>query len=405
MIEASDDGIRLASSLLIDGKLVAFPTETVYGLGAHALDEKAVISIFKAKGRPFTDPVIVHVLDLNTALPLIEVTEEENIIFQSLGSAFWPGPLTMIVKAGKMIPLKVTANTGFVGIRCPSHNIARQLLTKANIPIAAPSANRFGHVSPTKPEHVLADLGHQGVTVLKPVEINDDSSSCYDNNNNECEYGIESTVIKIDAYNKSINILRQGAVTKHQIETILKKENILWSVEVTQRIVPMPGTINGSDEYKTENDENNKDEEECGEQAPGQSITHYAPDIPCFKVGTIKYEIDKSNIDHFNDNDSIMISYPEKLFKQTVVGIDFNGSLSKLTTSVLDYRDLSSQGNASEAARNLFEFLRWAENVEGVKTVFIAPVDSALEQDLGPGLFDRILRATSGKTVHALISS
>ena len=100
-----------------------------------------------------------------------------------------------------------------------------------------------------------------------------------------------------------------------------------------------------------------------------------------------------------------MTSYPEKLFKQTVVGIDFNGSLSKLTTSFLDYRDLSSQGNASEAARNLFEFLRWAENVEGVKTVFIAPVDSALEQDLGPGLFDRILRATSGKTVHALISS
>jgi L-threonylcarbamoyladenylate synthase len=144
------------------GGLVAFPTETVYGLGAHALDASAVLSIFEAKGRPLTDPVIVHVLDRQSALPLIQFDGSAAVetVFEHLATEFWPGPLTLVLRANpQLVPDCVTASTGFVGIRAPKHAVARLLLEASNgMPIAAPSANRFGHVSPTRAQHVFEDL-------------------------------------------------------------------------------------------------------------------------------------------------------------------------------------------------------------------------------------------------------
>jgi len=139
---------------------VAFPTETVYGLGANALDADACVSIFTSKGRPLTDPLIVHVHSLDQALTLLDQSDLEIVsLFKKLASRYWPGPLTMVVQANlKLIPNMITAETGFVGLRMPNHEIALDLLRTSQVPIAAPSANKFGHVSPTKAEHVYNDF-------------------------------------------------------------------------------------------------------------------------------------------------------------------------------------------------------------------------------------------------------
>jgi L-threonylcarbamoyladenylate synthase len=145
----NDPGIIQAAELLRNGKLVSFPTETVYGLGANALDDSAVRKVFEAKKRPSTDPLIVHISKISQIDELFDFGSEVSIardIGYILAKAFWPGPLTMICKAKAILPLSVTAGTGFVGLRMPNHTIAQRLIAMADIPIAAPSANRFGHV-------------------------------------------------------------------------------------------------------------------------------------------------------------------------------------------------------------------------------------------------------------------
>lgn len=165
LLQPDSAGVTRAAELIMAGSIVAFPTETVYGLGGNALDASAVLAIFEAKGRPLTDPLIVHVASKEQALELVNITSEERQIFNIL-SQFWPGPLTIIAKAANIIPPLVTANTGFVGVRFPSHPLACRLIEASNLPIAAPSANRFGHVSPTLASHVLDDLACKGVAVL-----------------------------------------------------------------------------------------------------------------------------------------------------------------------------------------------------------------------------------------------
>ena len=177
--------IEEASQRLRDGQLVSFPTETVYGLGANALNADACLQIFASKGRPLTDPLIVHVHSMEQGLSLIDQSQAEIIqLFTSLGEKYWPGPLTMVVKANlDLIPMMITAQTGFVGIRLPNSPIALDLLRSSGMPVAAPSANKFGHVSPTKAQHVYKDF-HKDTNVL----IIDGG---------ECSFGIESTVLKI----------------------------------------------------------------------------------------------------------------------------------------------------------------------------------------------------------------
>jgi L-threonylcarbamoyladenylate synthase len=145
-----------AAAILAAGGLVAFPTETVYGLGAHALDDEAVNEIFAAKGRPSTDPVIVHLASAEQ-LPTVARTIPE--LAWTLARAFWPGPLSIVLEKQPRVPSAVTAGLDTVAVRVPSHPVARQLLERAAIPVAAPSANRFSHPSPTTAAHVIEDLG------------------------------------------------------------------------------------------------------------------------------------------------------------------------------------------------------------------------------------------------------
>jgi L-threonylcarbamoyladenylate synthase len=189
--------LEVAARALQEGKLVAFPTETVYGLGAHALDPKAVRSIFAAKGRPVDNPLIVHVAD---AGDLALVTDDVPPLARTLAARWWPGPLTLVLTAAAHVPRETTGGLETVAVRVPDHPVARALIDLAGIPVAAPSANRSGRPSPTTAEHVVTDLGSL-------VDIVVDGGPC--------EVGVESTVV--DVRHERPVVLRDGAVSREQL--------------------------------------------------------------------------------------------------------------------------------------------------------------------------------------------
>jgi len=195
---ATEEEIARAAERIRQGGLVAFPTETVYGLGANALDAAAVERIYHAKERPWASPLIVHVSDENMAR---SVAADWPAAAQVLAKRFWPGPLTLIVKKAEIVPDLVTAGLDSVGIRIPSHPVALELIRRAGVPIAAPSANRFSQISPTTAEHVRAGLGDR-------VDIILDGGAA--------QIGIESTVVSLTRTPPTI--LRPGMITQEQLE-------------------------------------------------------------------------------------------------------------------------------------------------------------------------------------------
>lgn len=197
---ATQEAIRKAAVLLQRGELVAFPTETVYGLGANALNEAAVKAIFAAKGRPADNPLIVHVAGAYQLSPLCEVTEAAK----QLMDAFWPGPLTILLKKKPAVPDVTTASLPSVAVRCPDHPVALALLKESGLPIAAPSANRSGRPSPTTAQHVYEDMNDRIAMILQ---------------GGDCRVGVESTVL--DMTGDVPCILRPGAVTREMIASVV----------------------------------------------------------------------------------------------------------------------------------------------------------------------------------------
>ncbi len=202
---ATADAIADAAALLHDGKLIAFPTETVYGLGGDAGDDAAVAAIFAAKGRPQFNPLIVHVPDLAAAEALVEVTDSARL----LAAAFWPGPLTLVLPRRKDAHLSLLVSAGLesVAIRSPDHPVARKLLAAAGRPIAAPSANRSSEVSPTTADHVARSFAGAS---NGPAFILDGGA---------CDVGIESTVL--DLSGETPTLLRPGGITPEQIGAVI----------------------------------------------------------------------------------------------------------------------------------------------------------------------------------------
>jgi L-threonylcarbamoyladenylate synthase len=226
--------IEQAATLIRAGKLVAFPTETVYGLGANALDENAVQRIFEAKGRPSTSPLIVHVSTVEMARRFVTSWPESA---ERLAERHWPGPLTMVLPKRPDIPDEVTAGLSTVGLRVPAHPVALELIELARVPIAAPSANRFGGLSPTSAEHVRASLGDRVDFIL-------DGGST--------PVGIESTVLSL-AGEKPV-LLRPGMISREEIE------------EVTGPVVVLDAVGAGP------------------HPAPGMHTRHYSPHTPMLLV-------------------------------------------------------------------------------------------------------------------------
>ena len=195
------EAIARAAAFLREGRLVAFPTETVYGLGAHALDARAVRRIFEAKGRPSNNPLIVHVADAEGARALVSSWPETA---QRLADVFWPGPLTLVLPRDARVPDAVTAGLDSVAVRVPAHPVALALIAAARVPVAAPSANRFTGVSPTTAAHVASALGDRVDLVLDggPTSV-----------------GIESTVLSLAG--GEATLLRPGIVSEEQIAAVV----------------------------------------------------------------------------------------------------------------------------------------------------------------------------------------
>jgi L-threonylcarbamoyladenylate synthase len=196
-----DAAIEAAAAALARGELVAFPTETVYGLGADARSPAAVARIYAAKGRPPTHPLIVHVRDFDAARPLARLWLP---LAERLARRFWPGPLTLVLPRAPGVPVEVTGGQDTVALRVPSHPIAQALLAAFDGPIAAPSANRYGHVSPTAAAHVRAEFGATVAYVL---------------DGGDCEIGLESTIVGID--DSGVTLLRPGHVTRRALEAVV----------------------------------------------------------------------------------------------------------------------------------------------------------------------------------------
>ncbi len=224
-----------AGELLRAGRLVAFPTETVYGLGANALDREAVLRIYAAKGRPSTSPLIVHVSDVAMARKLAAEWPEAA---SKLAAVFWPGPLTIVVKKTAAVPDVVTAGLNTVGLRVPAHPVALAILLEAGIPIAAPSANRFTELSPTRAEHVRQSLGDRVDLII---------------DGGPCTVGIESTVVSLAAGVPVL--LRPGMISQAQLEAVIGPIALLDT--------PEPGAAH---------------------PAPGLHAKHYSPLTP-MKIG------------------------------------------------------------------------------------------------------------------------
>jgi L-threonylcarbamoyladenylate synthase len=197
------EAISQAAEVLIGGGLVAFPTETVYGLGADALNPGAVARVFEVKGRPASNPLIVHVPGLDAVEPLVTRIPAAA---EKLARRFWPGPVTLVLPRSGLVPDTVCAGGPTVAVRCPDHAVALELLRAVQRPLVGPSANRSGAVSPTTAEHVRASLG-PGILVL---------------DGGPCSRGIESTVVRIEG--ATATILRPGVVTPAQLAEVVEVE-------------------------------------------------------------------------------------------------------------------------------------------------------------------------------------
>lgn len=232
-LTTSDADTQKAAELLKQGKLVAFPTETVYGLGASVFNQAAIQNIYFVKGRPSDNPLIAHIADV-TEIETIANIEPVERLYHLLAEAFWPGPFTVILPRKDTVPDSISAGLATIAVRLPDHPVARALIRAAGTPLVAPSANLSGKPSPTSAEHVLEDLDGAIAAVI---------------DGGDCTVGIESTVLDITT---SPIILRPGAITQEQIEQVLR--------------MPIAHAVGMSEQQAV--------------SSPGMKYKHYAPQTP-----------------------------------------------------------------------------------------------------------------------------
>ncbi len=332
------EAIERAAAIILEGRLVAFPTETVYGLGANALDADAVAGIFRAKERPAYDPVIVHLSDPRQ-LPLVVAHIPE--IAWELAAQLWPGPLTLVLERGSRIPAIVTSGGTTVAVRVPAHPVARALVECAGVPIAAPSANRFGQVSPTRAEHVLADLGGRIDLVL------DGGPSAV---------GLESTVLSL--VDSVPTILRPGGVSREVLEQLLGR------VEVQRRVL-------SGDEPLT---------------SPGTTEKHYAP-----KAELILYS---------GRRETVLTAMREAVQRYLAAGERVGVLLAEEDLAAFAGLQVCSQllgslDSLAQIAQQLYASLR-ALDEQGVTVILTRDFG---ECGLGLAIRDRLTRAAAGRVV------
>lgn len=275
IFESTTENIEAAALIIRQGGLVAFPTETVYGLGADALNPEAVGRIYEAKGRPSDNPMIIHISRASEIGQLTPFITQDMI---KLIDHFWPGPLTLVVKKKDNVPLRTTGGLDTVAVRMPDHPVALDLIRLSGVPIAAPSANLSGKPSPTKADHVKEDLMGKVDAILM---------------GGDCRVGIESTVL--DLTGETPMILRPGVITADNIEAVLEKP-----VELDPSLHGLP-------------------EEELVAKSPGMKYKHYAPKAQMLVVegsrDKVKAEIERLRIANEKIGNKVgVILFEEKAF-------------------------------------------------------------------------------------------
>lgn len=321
-----------AAQLIRDGELVAFPTETVYGLGADALNPQASKKIYAAKGRPSDNPLIVHIAKFED---LEEIAKEVPQEAKKLADAFWPGPLTMIVNKNEKVPYETTGGMDTVAIRMPNHPVALELIRQSGCLIAAPSANTSGRPSPTLAEHVAEDLGGRIPMILDGGEVG---------------IGIESTII--DLTEKIPMILRPGYITKEMLEAVI------GTVQTD------PGIIAADSTKKP--------------KAPGMKYRHYAPKANLMLIDGAKDAV----VDKINELTDAMHSEDKKV---GIIGTD---------ETVASYRgdmvlSIGAREDEDAIARHLYKLLREFDEAD----VDVIYSESFATPRIGQAIMNRLLKA------------
>ncbi|QJD85317.1 L-threonylcarbamoyladenylate synthase [Cohnella herbarum] len=351
--EQTRAGIIEAAAALAAGGVIAFPTETVYGLGGDARSTEAVERIFAAKGRPSDNPLIVH---LARSEDVYELTDRLSEVEEALAQAFWPGPLTLVlpVRPGAVSPL-VTAGLDTVAVRVPAHELARALIEKSGCPIAAPSANRSGRPSPTQARHVLEDLDGRIDGVL---------------DGGATGVGLESTVVRV--LDGKVHILRPGGITREQlISAVGSLADVLKPVEKSPEEI---GSDNGADD-------------EHAPRSPGVKYTHYAPKGEMLLVT--------------GPQEKQLSIVQEKADEATKLGLRV--AVLACSENASRYRaeavfDCGSRNEPSQAAQSLYALLRECDE-RGLNFIV---AEGYSEAGIGAALMNRLRKAAGGNELTIL---
>ena len=330
VVEPDDEALERAVAILRAGGLVALPTETVYGLGADASNPEAVARVFAAKGRPPGHPLIVHLPSVDD---LEAWADDVGPAARLLADAFWPGPLTLILRRTDRVPDAVTGGRETVGLRVPDHPVARALLRAFGGAIAAPSANRYGRVSPTTAQHVAADLGADVELIL---------------DGGPCVVGVESTIV--DLTGDEPELLRAGGVSVERLAEVLGSAPRVWAGTRTPTVVGDPESP----------------------RAPGMVASHYAPEARVELVAV----------------DSVVARAAALVAAGRVVGVLAPHVIEGLGDDVIE---LEPAGEAEEYARLLYGRLRQADRLGLEVLLAVAPP----EVGVGVAVADRLRRAAS----------
>ena len=314
VLKASEESIKKAAEIIKSGGVVGVPTETVYGLGANALDEDAVGRIFEAKGRPKDNPMIVHVSCMEEIEPLVKKIPEKAKL---LAGKFWPGPLTIIMEKSDKVPSVTSGNLDTVAVRMPSHEVMRKIIKESGCPIAAPSANLSGSPSPTNAKYVFDDMDGKISLIIDGGESN---------------VGLESTVITL--VGEKPRLLRPGGVTPEQLEEVLGEIEIDKAVRA-------------------------KLEENQTAASPGMKYKHYAPKT---KVVIVKADSEKY-VEYISEQ------------KEKIAALCFEDEAEKISVPCVTY---GHSNDSSSQAKRLFDALRELDEINAEIAFAHCPSDEGV---------------------------
>lgn len=343
-VKAQKEALHAAGELIRQGEVVAFPTETVYGLGANGLDADACAKIYQAKGRPSDNPLILHVAN-RSMIDQIAATIPEKA--EKLIVAFCPGPITLILPRKSIVPDRITGGLATVGVRMPEHDVARALIAAAGVPIAAPSANISGRPSPTTAESVLVDMEGKIPMIL---------------DGGACDFGVESTIV--DASGDKAVILRPGAITKEMLEEVLGAGSVIID----------PALV-GADSVP---------------KAPGMKYTHYAPKAPLTMIEgmptrmarAFRREIERLQ----NEGHKVGVIASHEVLQE----------LHDIVPAEL-MADYGHQGQLPAIAANIYEALRSFDE----KEADILLGEGTTSEGLGLAIMNRLHKASGFRTINA----